>query len=415
MGQSASDLPDIPGGDVDIVCSDGALRGITELITELAAEMAWKVPQRIQHETCAFYYVLWVPEARRFIKLDICSDYMSKGRLLLPSVWLLERRQVVNRNGTRFHVAATDREFGYYLLKKIEKGDANKKAIRHLAALFAAEPTACLAVLEAYWPSTEWLRIKHVISSENEIDFAKSRSGWQRSLHRKLPRRGVGLVLAEVQRILKRVVQPTGWVTAFLGPDGSGKSTVLASLSANCASLGRKTRSFHLVPPVPAGEKRGAPVSNPHAKPAHGLFVSIVKLGYLVCRYNFGWVVSVLPDYRRSTMCYFDRYYHDMLADPKRYRLGTPTWLTRMVEWLIPKPNLFLVLDVSPEIACSRKKEVSEEESQKSFIAYRALAKELPNAILIDANETPVEVAAACEKAVVEAMTERTKRRGWLG
>ena len=211
-----------------------------------------------------------------------------------------------------------------------------------------------------------------------------------------------------------------GFVTAILGPDGSGKSTVLSKILPRTANLGQETWQFHLWPRGDRQARQRAPVTAPHSLPPRGLASSTLKLLFLAWRYNAGWLAAVFKPYRRSAMIWFDRYYHDMLADPKRYRMGAPAWLVRLVGRLIPKPDLFLILDVRPEVARARKSEVSEAESQRQFHAYRALAKELPNAVLIDANGSSEEVAAACERAVVAAMARRLdkhmrrKSSGWV-
>jgi len=139
--------------------------------------------------------------------------------------------------------------------------------------------------------------------------------------------------------------------------------------------------------------------------------MSTLKLAYIVLVYNVGWLRSVWLARRQSGMIFFDRYYHDILADPRRYRSAAPQWLARLAGRLIPSPDLFLVLDVDPSTARSRKAEVSAPESERQFHAYRALCRELPNARLIDANAAPAQVAAQCEDAIVRAMAARICRR----
>lgn len=201
---------------------------------------------------------------------------------------------------------------------------------------------------------------------------------------------------------------------AVLGPDGAGKSTLLGSLCSVPVLRTRHQYVFHLYPPIKSRNIPPARVTNPHAKPNWGIFASVLKLFLLVGRYNTGWMLTKWKCKLQSSSIYFDRYYHDMLADPRRYRMGAPAWLVRLFGHLIPKPDLFLILDVQPEVARARKTEVSEAESQRQFHAYRALAEELPNAVLIDANGSPEDVASACERAVVEAMAYRLgQRMGW--
>ena len=413
VGSNRHALHMVPDNDVDIICAADAIDGVNGLISVLAARNGLKLAQILQHENGGFYNVLWSHDARteRCVRLDICTDVLRRGRLFLTADWLLEGRRALIRNDLIVSIAAPDREFAYYLLKKIDKGHADELALGHLAAQFAADPAACRAILRRYWPSEAASRLERTILSRSEAAFAASLTGWRRALNSTLPRRSVRVWSTKWRRRVKRAIQPTGLVTAILGPDGSGKSTLLSNVPERCTPAEWSIAYFHLIPPVTAKEGRDLPVTDPHARPTRNTFLSTLKLIYLVCRNNIGWMRSVFWPYRRSTMIYFDRYYHDMLVDAKRYRMGAPVWLVRFFGSFVPTPDLFLVLDVRPEVARKRKMEVSEEESQRQFHAYRALVKELPCAVLIDANGTPDAVAAQCEKAIVETMARRLKGR----
>jgi thymidylate kinase len=102
-----------------------------------------------------------------------------------------------------------------------------------------------------------------------------------------------------------------------------------------------------------------------------------------------------------------DRYYPDLLVDPRRYRYGGSLRLARWVFRTLPKPDLTLILLAAPEVILARKEEVSREELNRQLSAYRALADELPNDVVtLDAGRRVSEV----REEVVRILLERLFR-----
>ena len=174
------------------------------------------------------------------------------------------------------------------------------------------------------------------------------------------------------------------WI-AFLGPDGSGKSTVIGEIEAALAPAFVRTKTLHFRPRVglPPGSTR--PVVDPHAAPPRGPVASTLKLLYLLCDYGIGYWLGIRPMLSRSTLVLFDRYYHDLLVDPLRYRHGGPLWPARAVARMVPQPDLWVLLDAPPGVLQARKQEVPIDEVHRQRRAYRALAGTLPNSFVIDA------------------------------
>jgi len=73
------------------------------------------------------------------------------------------------------------------------------------------------------------------------------------------------LSLMEINRYIKRVINPTGIVISFLGPDGSGKSTIINALKKRELPF-RRIDYFHLKPRLLGAKGNGKPVPNPHEK-----------------------------------------------------------------------------------------------------------------------------------------------------
>lgn len=195
---------------------------------------------------------------------------------------------------------------------------------------------------------------------------------------------------------------------ALLGPDGAGKSTLIQNLQESLAKpFEGRSSVFHLRPSVIGGTVEKGPVTNPHGKPPRSALLSLLKILYYALDYCLGYLLKVRPLLVCSSLVLFDRYFDDLLADPRRYRFGGPQWFPRVVRRLIPKPNLFLILDVPEKQLLARKCEVSPEELRRQQHSYRQLAAELPNAVLLDGSLPAVQVARNASEAILDFLQKR--------
>lgn len=179
--------------------------------------------------------------------------------------------------------------------------------------------------------------------------------------------------------VMKAVRRP-GLTVAMLGPDGSGKSTLISSL-ANGFYL--PTRAYHLGM-YGTHRPRLGPLSR-----IPGLSTT-VQLGRLWLAYAAGAVHR-----RRGRLVLFDRHGWEALA-PAR---GVGSWKGRLrrvaVARLSPAPDLVLVLDAPPATLYARKQEHSESALAVQRRAYRALVARLAphgRARLLDAAREPLAV-----------------------
>ena len=79
----------------------------------------------------------------------------------------------------------------------------------------------------------------------------------------------------------------------------------------------------------------------------------------------------IRPALRNSTLILFDRYYHDVLVDPVRYRLPASTlWFARFLARLVPPPDLYILLDVPAECCNRESLKLACEESRRQRLAY---------------------------------------------
>ncbi len=196
-------------------------------------------------------------------------------------------------------------------------------------------------------------------------------------------------------------------IVVILGVDGCGKSSVVEMLERRFARVFREVRVLLLRPMLGRGGAReGAPVTDPHRLPPRGLLGSIAKLFYLLVDYStiYPWKWRQRGAPKDRGIIIFDRYYHDLLVDPRRYRYGAPLWLARWIGNLVPSPDLWILLDAPPDVILARKQEVSRDELARQRKAYFAFAGDRDNAFTIDATKPLEDVTQGVENLILDRL-----------
>lgn len=401
--------------DIDIVVDAQLVRDFNRKLVQYCSGHDLKMVQIFRHEYSSWYFILCGMDEKGkacFLHPDVCGDYFRFGRLLLKAQDLLHGRiQTQHGDNTRsFFVPPPAAGFIYYLLKKIDKMHISRSQGDFLSAEWKRDPIGARGYLKRFWSEREVEDLAQAAENNSWAEITATVSHFQKALWRNIPASAKHRYL-EVIRQVSRVMQPTGIHVVFLGGDGSGKSTIIEQVERDLAPAFRNTKHYHLRPFFGFSKQPGAPVRDPHAQLARGQFLSLAKLGWWVLDFTVGYLVEILPRLLRSTLVLFDRYYDDLLVDHRRYRYGGPSWAVLLGTWLIPSPDLVILLDAPAEVLRMRKQELPVPEIERQRLAYRALIERLPNSCAIDASQSFDKVVVQVESKIVEYLEKRLAAR----
>lgn len=404
--------------DIDFMVAAESNSKLPNLMASIAQACGAQLIQHLQHETTAGYFVLARLNGNciTYLHPDSSTDYRRSGCLWLRAETVLENRR---RHAEDFWIPSVADAFGYYLIKKLDKGNISAAQICELSTRYNENLPACRERLYSLLPAADAQLL------ESALTGIHPGSAWQavdsrlphlrQALHLKathLPwRQHVNDWLNDAHRIWCRLCQPTGLRIVFLGPDGSGKSTVIAAVTEQLAQAFRQVEYRHLRPGKLPKNSSVNVVTNPHAQSLRGRPGSLLKLLHFWSTYQIGSLLWLYPRYVRSTLVVFDRYYQDLLADPARYRYGGSLALARQLGRWLPQPDLVFILDAPAELLQSRKQEVPLAESERQRHAYRLLTTEFRHASIIDTSQPLPLVVANVLAQTLNFLEQRTSQR----
>jgi thymidylate kinase len=185
----------------------------------------------------------------------------------------------------------------------------------------------------------------------------------------------------------------------ILGPDGAGKSSVSQGLIRRLDLVGGIVAMRYLKPDLVVSRRGEAAVNAvPHGKPPRSALFSLAKIIVWLME---EWYANLFWD-KKGSLLICDRYYHDLLVDPKRYRYGGPAWAAELVGKLMPQPKLWILLDAPAEVLQARKQEVTLEESARQRQEYLDFVRKQRNHLVVDASKSLDRVITEIAKALME-------------
>lgn len=190
---------------------------------------------------------------------------------------------------------------------------------------------------------------------------------------------------------------------AILGPDGSGKTTVASRLCQQAEHIGfssgvHRSSNFEILPTFTqirsrlSGRCRAEPryregfkgIHSGMAQQPNSWLVSLVLLLWYSLDLNLGRAILRRARSCNQLIC-FARYYYDYYFQIANSRL--PNGCIRLVEFVIPKPDLVFVLQRAANEIYWGKPELTVQEIERQQAVIRRLGASRENFVEIDASD----------------------------
>lgn len=386
--------------DHDILFTKDDFKNIEHIILEFSTVNDIKVVQKYHQGKYAKNFFLYDPRTKQLLNLDLYGEISRLKVTILNEKDVFENE--LQYNG--FSILQPEQEFIQYLVKKIDKGNISLPVFEKLQALFFVKKEECENYVKFFFQDSH-PRLIEIFETSNynlmqqEIKYFKS------DFENKIKTAKEG-IFSKITRVFNRIIFPTGIAIAFLGPDGSGKSTIIEGLRNKHLPF-RRDDYFHLKPILKKGNSEdNSVVTDPHASKPYSPLKSYSKLGYFIYQYNIGWLKNIFLLKRKSSLVIFDRYFDDLLVDSKRYRYGGNKNIANVVKYFIPRPTLYFVLTAEANIIYSRKQEVSKNELSRQLEGYSNLV-DGRRYIGVDVSKEPSAIVDEIYNTIMMKMNER--------
>ncbi len=383
-------------------------------VFRVLGKRGYQVVQYIEYEVNACCFIIVWPEGvhLRSLAVDIISEQWVNGIVMPDQASILTGRRLYHD----FWVASAELEFAYLLAKRASKGIVDSKQAERLHLL--AKEIGRAEVLRTAKQLALGARATHLLSACMAGDFRQigtiKKTMWLAGLLRH-PFLFCRHAFRNLARLAGRWRKPTGLVIAVMGPDGVGKSALLDNLSFELQDVFRGINRFHWRPSIVRHRQQMASEWSQPQK-ARGEIASLAVLMGVILDNWVGYFGAIREAIARSRLILFDRCYWDLLVDPGRYRYGGSIRLARWLSRLVPRPDLFIVLDAPQEVVFRRKQEKSVRDLKGQREQYTHLAEDEDRAFLIDANRPAELVCFSCVETILTFLIARFHRRyqQWL-
>lgn len=411
-------MPEEIPSDIDMMYRNIGEEGLDEIINEIAVQTGMLITQKIVQDYGEYTYILSypVPQKRFQLQLDFYR-VISKGRIrnVLLDKDLLDNKRFYKM----FYVPDKYDELRYIIVRRTLKKDFSQEHLTKIIELYDGKEQN---LVRDFGQDVSKLVLEMIESNLIDKFYEQYNifldSIMQMSKKNYTIKDSIKYIAFKVVNYPpKRIFHTCGISVAFLAPDGTGKSTVIEGIKETCSGSFYGVNTYYFRPRVFKNlgyynklnqTEESRTNDDPHNVKVNGKVKSFVRFIFYNLDFVIGMNVKIRKQKMQKQLIIFDRYYYDYYADMKRYQYSLNSNVARKFRFMIPKPDLTIILDASPEVVLSRKQELTYEEIVAQREAYKMVAKDIKNVKVVNAEKKTTEVIAEVTKIILREQEHRT-------
>lgn len=404
---------DTSGSDIDLIVDEADLNVVEKILAEITNHACGCRVSYYTNANTKFFRYLFYPQ-KFGIQIDVFyRGLYYRGVEYYPIKMMQDR--IIEYNG----IKVLDIHKGYYIdfLKEIlHLGKARDKylyafvdEINNNIEYYRHE------LAELYGTQFAELVFSHLSKTELPNVYKQLQATMKSKI---LKKKRLKSLLAELSLLTRLFKKRPGYIIAVEGTDGSGKSFIIDQATRILNETFHNGIIYNHLRPnafpdlgVVLGKKKkqASPsiCKSPHGKKQSGCIGSLIRWGYYMIDYTFGYLMKVWPQiHTKSKVFIFDRYYYDYYIDQKRLCVNLPYWILRLGECFVPNPDLILCLGGNADIIYARKPETTLNEVRRQTKELKNFCDRRRNAVWIDTTVAPEESIDSAISAIYRMMRE---------
>jgi thymidylate kinase len=412
--EPANDLCEI--GNIKLAITQNQFKTVSTVVEDFCKQADLILVQTSRYETTSRLFVLAFYDAKsqKFIdiKIHFLSGYKIEGFCYLTSDELLnDPYYSIEKKYWRVNDVCS---FIYYLIESMKASAISEAQFCLLNHYWTNAGPKISEKLKNYFDH-EYIQIISSCFFKKDITHLNANlSSLYDNLCTRISR-SFRDILAQKTKSLKNLFYPSGIVVGILGRDGCGKSTFVNEITESIATYFDGIITFKKFPSLLYKKeifkkKEAFDFSKPHLYEERGRLASFLKLNLILIEFLFGYWLKIFPSKTKSRLVLYDRYFIDIMADPRRYRIKKNKFFIKLFHYVLPKPDLWIILDLPSEILLKRKQELSFEMAEKLRYEYLNLKHFLPNSIIINNKEEINKTVNMASSFIFNFMHKRVAR-----
>lgn len=398
-------LPDIIGNDVDMLINDNQKEKLISIFLSVAERLGWIILYvRRKYKFSTIVFTMIENNEVFSLKLDVWSELCWRGLPWIDAKYALDTRKEFKG----FFVPRGGVESATLLLKELlGGGTVPSKYYDRIVELAQSDEEGFKRCLSTIGELSNRFYIRAIKSDWNYFNTAVGR--FKRSIvSGGIASHGLygvyGFLKHEIKLRVSKRERREGALVVFVGPDGSGKSSVIANVNEMMKAVYPERRIYHmsfaLFPTLRTGlgltrvdRKNEGSKKTKRKRSLIGYAASWAVVVYHTLEFMLGHFI-VCRAIRRGELILFDRYYYDFFVQPAYRDLVWP--FRKFLLSLVPKPDVAIYLRAKPDTVFSRKQELSVDEIGKQDIIFCELISGMKIGQIINTEEKSI-IQISCE------------------